>query len=432
MARQVERKRIRLHEYGAEVELPATELDVRAVSHANKRWSRALGLRRDPLRITLRENGMVALRAEDVVGVVVIGDIDVEIVPKFLSSNNNDWQTVLWKILTVVDGGHIDVGLSTAAEVNSFSVPDLLSEVFLASFTRGAARGLPRNYVTMRAAGIELRGALDTSRIDRWMSRPWEVPYVTDVLTDDTPLARLLRWTAHSLSSVVRSPGRARALREIAGSLAHVGPRPPHLIDARRSLLGAQHLALEGARTIGILLLEGSGIRHEEGPHFVSGFLWNSDVVYENFVYWLCRHAASRKGWTVTKTPVRFGELIHGDGESFETTPDVVFQDEHGVPVAIMDAKYKRLGSKPNAADVYQIMTAGNVIGCTRVSLIYPVEGAKEPTAWEVATKLGGQSLQLTALPLDLMALKRAKGQFELTGVISMWLDENLVPTQPS
>ena len=254
------------------------------------------------------------------------------------------------------------------------------------------------------------------------MARPWEVPYVTDLLTDDTALARLLRWSAECLAATVQVPGRARALREIEASLAHVDRQPPHLLDAQRIALGVQHQGLEAARVVGLLLLEGAGVHHASGDHALSGFLWNSDVIYEKYVYWLCRRSASQRGERVDKGAIKFGEVVAGEGTKLETTPDVVFRDAHGVPVAVTDSKYKRLGSRPKAPDTYQVLTAGHVLGCQRVSLTYPVAVDREPTVWRVQSALGGSDIELTALPLNLMKLTMPKGPEALVDTICGWL----------
>ena len=418
--------RIKLQEYGEPVVCQVKDLDLRALAEANKRWSRALGLSGDPIRVEDIGNGLVKLRAEAVTGVVRISDTDIEIAPKFLSTADGSWQTVLWRILTVVEGGHVDDNLTTAHHLASLSMPDLLAEMFLASFAKGAARGLPRCYLAEQAAGNMLRGSLDTSRLGEWVARPWELPYVADLLTDDTPMARLLRWSAACLAATVKAPGRARAMREIAACLPHVGRQPPHLLDAQRIALGIQHQGLEGARVVGLLLLEGAGIHHASGDHALSGFLWNSDVIYENYVYWLCRRAASQRGKRVNKGAIKFGEVIAGLGSKLETTPDVVFRDAQGVPSAVTDSKYKRLGTRPKAPDTYQVLTAGHVLGCQRVSLTYPVAVNREPTVWRVPSALGGSDIELTALPLNLMGLTLPEGPRALIDTISAWLDGEL------
>ena len=421
--------RIKLQEYGEPVIHQAESIDLSSLAEANKRWRRTLGLSGDPIRVEDIGNGLLRLRAEAVTGVIRIGNTDIEIAPKFLSVEGGSWQTVLWRILTVVEGGHVDDNLTTAHQLASLSIPDLLAEMFLSSYAKGAARGLPRGYLADPGRGNTLRGKLDTSRLGEWLARPWELPYVADILTDNTALARLLRWSAECLAATVKAPGRARAVREIAAGLSHVGKRPPHLLEAQRISLGPQHQGLEAARVVGVLLLEGAGVHHASGEHTLSGFLWNSDAIYENYVYWLCRRAASQRGKRVNKNEIKFGQVIKGKGSKLKTTPDVVFHDADGVPVAVTDAKYKHLSSRPKAPDTYQVLTAGHVLGCQRVSLTYPVAMDREPTVWLVPSALGGRDIELTVLPINLMGLTQHKGQEALIDTIGAWLDGELFAT---
>lgn len=418
--------RIHLQEYGAPVLCQKHDIDLHALAEANTRWTRVLGLSRNPITVEDSGDGAVHLRAEAVTGVVRVGRTDIEIAPKFLSTSEGSWQTVLWRILAVVEGGHIDDNLTTAHELASLSMPDLLAEMFLAAYARGAARGLPRGYLAEHSSGQILRGSLDVSRLGEWVARPWELPYVVDILTDDTPLARLLRWSAECLAATVKAPGRARALREIASRLSHVKMQPPHLLDAQRITLGPQHQGLEPARVVGLLLLEGAGVHHAQGEHALSGFLWNSDVIYEKYIYWLCRRAASKRGERVSKDALKFGKVISGQGSLLETTPDVVFRDSQGVAVAVTDSKYKRLGSRPKAPDTYQVLTAAHVLGCQRISLTYPVAQFREPTVWRIPSNLGSRDIELTALPLNLMSLTLPDGPQVLIDTICDWLDGEL------
>jgi len=420
--------RIELQEYGAPVVRKVEELNLRALAEANMRWKKALGLSSDPIRVEDIGNGLVKLRAEAVTGVIRVGNTDIEIAPKFLNASDRNWQTVLWRILTVVEGGLVDDNLTSARNLASLSLPDLLAEIFLSSYAKGAACGMPRSYKVEQASGHTLRGSLDSTRLGEWFCRPWTVPYISDLITDDTPLARLIRWSAECLAATVKSFDRSRALREIAAELTHIGRQPPHLLDAQRINIGIQHRGLDAARMVGILLLEGAGVSHANGDHALFGFLWNSDVIYENYVYWLCRRAASKRGKRINKGVIKFGEVISGSGSRLETTPDVVFRDSQGTPVAVTDSKYKRLGSRPKSPDTYQVLTAGHVLGCSRVSLTYPVAIFREPTVWYVPSTLGGAAIELTALPLNLMGLTIPDGPENLIDIIAAWLDGELVP----
>ncbi len=419
----IEERRIVLQEYGDPVLCAVDLMDWNALSKANARWRKALGLPSDPIRVDIVGHEIVQLRAEGVTGVVRVGAIDIEVVPKFLDAAGERWQAVLWQILTVVAGGYVDDNFTNAHELSSLSMPDLLAEVYLNSYWKGAARGLPRGYQTECATGGVLRGSLDMSRLDEWVARPWQLPYIADHLTDDTNIARLLRWTADILVGTVRHTGRARVLSDLLGSLNHIARWPPHLLDAQRISLGTQHQGLEAALAVGIMLLTGSGLHHAQGDHLLSGFLWNSDEIYENYIYWLCNKAAHRVNHRIDKRVIQFGEVLSGEGRKLETTPDVVFRDINGAAVAVTDSKYKTLGTRPKAADTYQILTAAHVLGCRRVSLTYPVAFARSPTVWRVASALGGSDVELTALPVNLMALAAQGGTEPLIKTMSDWLN---------
>jgi len=415
--------RVRLQEYGDPVVLRTEDINLNTLIEASGRWRKILGLSSEPFKVDYLENGQIKLRAEAITGVIRVGNTDIEIAPKFLDATEGNWQSILWRILMVVEGGHIDNNLTSAHHGSAVAIPDLLAEMFLASYAIGAARGLPRSYLTEQNQGTFLKGSFDLSRMNEWESHPWLIPYIADFLTDNTSLTRLLRWAANCLSMTVKLPSRARALRDIAASLSHVDKRPPHLIEAQRIQLGPQHQGLEPARIVGLLLLEGAGVYHANGKHTLSGFLWNSDTIYENYIFWLCQRAASQHGKKVTKNGVKFGQIINGEGSELRTTPDVVFRDENGIPIAVADAKYKLFGSRPKSSDIYQVFTAGHALGCHKVSLVYPSPNNRENTVWRIPSVLGGEDIELTALPVNLMSLSMPDGQKTLIESVSSWLN---------
>lgn len=180
-------RRIRLQEYGSPVVRGTDEIALGALAEANTRWKRALNLKDVPIRVDDIGNGQVRLRAEAVTGVVRVGSTDIEIAPKFLNNVQRHWQTVLWRILSVVEGGYVDDAFTTADESDSLPMPDLLAEMFLASYAKGGARGLPRGYLAESNSGPTLRGALDTTKFGQWIAQPWNVPYVADHLSMTQP-----------------------------------------------------------------------------------------------------------------------------------------------------------------------------------------------------------------------------------------------------
>ncbi|HCM80283.1 MAG TPA: hypothetical protein DIS84_03565 [Corynebacterium stationis] len=415
-------ERIRLQEYGAPAIFSCEDIDVQLVKEANRRWSDELGLASEPIRIEELRNGRVKLRAERVTGVVRLGETDIEISPKFLEPNGRNWQIVLWQILNVVEGGLIDDFEVAADRIDFLSIPDLLAELFLASYAKGTVRGLPRSYMGYQGVGSMLRGSFDSSRIDEWIAQPWNLPFESDVLTENTALTRLLNWAAATLAATVKSPSRLHRLREILAQLSHVGRIPPHLLDAQQIHLGTQHRALESAKMVAVLLLEGGGIHHGRGSEALSGFLWKSDEIYENFIFWLCNRAANRIGLRIDKRTIKLGSLVQGEGMALVTTPDVVIRDLEDNPIAIMDAKYKRLGGRPKSSDTYQVLAAAHALGCSQAGLVYPASSDRGKTVWEVPSNVDGSEIRLTALPINLMALLQKDGSSQLVDTIQRWL----------
>lgn len=417
------RRVLRLQEYGSPSDFHLSKQELENLATANSRWSSALGLSSPPLRIELTETG-ARLRAEGVTGVVRVGGIDIEIAPKFLDPSSPNWQSALWRILAVAEGGGIVGSLTSGTPDNIEGLPDVLADVFLESFRRGSTRGFPNGYRTVNSSGTVVRGSFDTSRISEWLAAPWRTPFITDQLVEDTPLSRIVRWTARVLSSSVSSHDRSKALNYIYGSLSHIGDTPPSLYEARRLKISAQYRALEPAVTIGILLMEGAGLEHGGGTFHIPGFLWNSDVVYEKFLFRMCQLAGVNHGLTVGKESYYFGDLVFGEGPQLQTIPDIVFRDHHHNVVAIADSKYKKLGDRPKSNDSYQIITAAHVLGSSKIALLFPSDGLLERRKWRIQSKLGADDIYLSALPIDLMLMRNPTGANDIQRHISAWLDE--------
>jgi 5-methylcytosine-specific restriction enzyme subunit McrC len=412
-----------LHENGAARLVELTPAARRNLVAASTSWKKSLGLRELPLRIRT-EGDLTAISAKHVAGTIRVGEIQIDIAPKFLDlevAQSQDWQQAFWQILILAHKGRSLFGRAAGADSASLSIADLLAEIFLESFSRGSSRGLPLEYTEMGGFHPTVRGSFDHRYFSEWITSPWRVPTIETLLTPDTPLARLLAWAAQQLRALVSSSRRARDLDATRHQLpVWIGPAPK-LDHAERLTLGVQHEALRPALDVAILLLQGHGVRHGGGDRDTVGFLWKSEDVYEKFLYWLCREAGRSRGFQVNKGAARFG--ISPTAPPLLTTPDVLFLRSDGSAVAVLDAKYKNLNSKPKAGDSYQILTSANHFGCTQVGLVYPASVAQSDTNWTVKSALGGEDVTVTALRLDLLAAATSDGRRQLVETVGNWLD---------
>lgn len=418
------KKVVQLKEYGNFVNVKNSLLSARDVDDINIKWKNMLNLPQLPF-IYRQDSESLKIRAVGVTGIIQIGSVDFEIIPKFLDEYQPEWRSAFWNILLLGSDSLFDSKLTNASSGRDTNFADYIAEMFIDSFYKGSVRGLPRSYRKISKSGFTLRGSLDTSRYANFVVTPWEIPYLSDELSEDTDLARLLRWAAIKLEKVVGNSSTKRTLRFISSDLSHVSNRAPHIIDARRIRLGSQHQGLKKAKDIGIILLESSGLAHLNGDYKLPGFLWNSNVVYENFIYNICSSAAVSQKYSISKREYRFASVIRGIGKELITIPDVVFKDAQNNTIAVVDAKYKKYISdgKPAPADTYQMITAAHVLGCQHVSLIYPVSKNAETTTWKVSSKLSDKSIHLSAIFINLMELSTENGKKKLVDSIINWLN---------
>jgi 5-methylcytosine-specific restriction endonuclease McrBC regulatory subunit McrC len=412
-----------LQENGAARLVELTPAARRSLSSASASWKKSLGLRELPLRVH-PEGDLTAISAKHVAGTIRVGDVQIDIAPKFLDvdvAQNQDWQQAFWQILIIAHKGRSLFGRAAGTDSASPSIADLLAEIFLNSFARGSSRGLPLEYTEEAGFHPSVRGSFDSRNFSQWVASPWKVPSVETLLTSDTQLARLLAWAALQLRSLVSSARRARDLDSTRHQLpSWVGPAP-RLSHVERLTLGVQHEALRPALDVAILLLQGHGVHHGGGDRDIVGFLWKSEDVYERFLFWLCREAGRSRGLQVSKGAARFG--ISKTASPLQTTPDVLFTQLGGSPVAVLDAKYKTLNAKPKAGDSYQILTSANHFGCPQVGLVYPASASQAETNWTVKSALGGEDVTITAMRLDLLAAASTVGRRQLIDTVGTWLD---------
>ena len=425
--------RLILQEYGDFVEVTKDQISKYDLDAANAKWMRLLDLPRAPF-VYVATPTSLRIRAIGVAGVVRLGTLDVEIAPKFLDGDHPEWRSVFWKILLETSSSTFDSMYTKASNGADEGFADLLAEMFINSYYAGSARGLPRSYVQRQGDGPVLRGSFDHLRFVDLMRKPWRIPFMADELSEITTLTRLLRWTASKLEGLVEDAYRARVLSTISAELAHVGRIVPHVIDARRIQIGPQHRALNMAKDIGVILLEGAGLAHGSGDYRMPGFLWRSNTVYEDFIFTLCREVAAVKGLSVSKAIYHFGLVTHGAGSTLTTIPDVVFKDCNGEVFAIADAKYKKFThkGKPVPGDTYQMIAGAQVLGCPHLSLLYPSSVDLTQTTWEICSRLGGQSISLLAVHMNLMNLAVEDGRSKLLQPILSWLSQRVVSVDPT
>ena len=375
-------------------------------------WRKNLGLRQSPFSF---QDGL--LTARDVTGFVHLGDVVVEVVPKFLTEGEvgtEFWRSALWAILARVYRMPV-LGSPVPGEfVRENGLPDLLGYVLLISLRANQPNGRPMGYVSETGNLQSLRGRFDVGRIVEVLVHPGTIPCEFDAYSEDVPVNRLLRWSAEQLASAVWSPSLGHDLAEEAFALRGASRSPPSITEAERITLAPHHALLQPAVTVGQLLLAGRGLQHGMGMQALPGFLWKSADVFESFVRLLVQSAlrSLMLGSYLQVGRVLIGVPI-GNGRELVNTPDVRIV-QAGRTVAVLDAKYKAWGTGPTTDDARQVLTGAWVEDCAVCGLIYPspMNGMKDPMGWHLQGM--GNPERLWALFVDLTRMGHPNGEYLL------------------
>lgn len=236
-----------------------------------------------------------------------------------------------------------------------------------------ARRGLHRSYVGANDDLAFVRGRLDVQRILRG---PWRtsLPCAFEEHTADVDDNAILFWT---LDRVVRSglctdrslPTIRAAHRRLEGTATLQPFTGANCVDRFYSRLNADYEPMHGLCRF---FLDNCGPTHERGERSMLPFLVHMPRLFEGFVAaWLQEHA---QGHFSVYAQHRIDLEATSD---LEMVVDVLLSNPvTGRPVAVLETKYK-VDVTPSTADVSQVVTYAQALGCRHAVLVYPA--ARKP-----------------------------------------------------
>lgn len=243
-----------------------------------------------------------------------------------------------------------------------------IAEAFSRLASRAVEQGVLQGYRTVRDTLPVLRGRLLAGeQMTRIYGLPVPVAVEYDDFTVDIAENQLLLAAALRLLTVPRiSEIARRRLQRLRQALADVSvlSRGGALPRWQPSRLNTRyHSALRLAETV----LAAESFEHHVGELRVSGYLFDMWRIFEDFVTVSLTEALATSGWRCEQQAA-----LHLDDErQVPMRPDLLCR-KHGVPVAVIDAKYKaeRYDGFPNA-DLYQMLAYCTVLGLGAGHLVY-------------------------------------------------------------
>lgn len=305
------------------------------------------------------------------VGVIKVGDITIEILPKTDQSNSKaTWREVLVQMLK--ESGELDVqSLSQAnLRLQSNHVLDLYFELFIKEAEYLLHTGLVKRYRKIEENGYALRGSLNFAKHLQANLIHKERFYVNRQVYDiNEPLNRIIRKTIDLLPSLCVSnqlSNRSNGLKLNFPELQDISVSEKLFSNIKWDRKNERYkTCIHIARLILLNYHPDLGAGYND----VLAILFDMNTLWEKFIFKRLRKVASEE------VSVRSQESKYF-WESKKIRPDIFV--DLGDRNVILDTKWKLLrDGRPSDDDLKQMFTYNQYFNCNESILLYPSIGQR-------------------------------------------------------
>lgn len=334
------------------------------------------------------EHGRHALRARGVVGILAAGDASLEILPKIdvAPGETTDHQNAairkrLVHMLAVALDLKIDLGVITDLAWQRETLLEILIRIFCDKLTEALRKGMPRRYITCEDDLPTLRGQLDITRqFTRHAVNPSRLACRFDLLSEDTPLNRIMKAAVLRLARLSRRAANQQRLRELAFVYADITDVSVAALRWDQVVIDRTNRAWQELFAMARLFLQDRYQTTTGGAGQGTAMLFEMNALFEEYVGRLIARALAGTGLTVSLQGGRLFCLSAQDSGRalFQTRPDILIRQGSRV-THVIDTKWKRISARiddpkqgVSQADVYQMMAYAQLYDAPRLTLLYP------------------------------------------------------------
>ncbi|NLE61564.1 MAG: hypothetical protein GX616_24695 [Planctomycetes bacterium] len=369
-----------------------------AVLMALERLNAAAGS--ELIRVSRHELG-----ATQHVGVLRVGDVTIEVLPKIDWDPHGDanahagscphqaaarsaTRNLLYMLAYTHGLGIVEQDMSPllARRSNWF---ELLTRLFARELCHQVQLGIEHSYVSMAETTSVIRGRWELAR---QLGRRPHVRHRFDVTHDefssDTVLNRAFGLAVKRLLLWSEDRGNQHLLRAIAQTISEVDP-PTSMTPAELSGIHFHRLNERFRPAFGMarLFLQSLAPELMIGDRRNIAFMLDMNQLFEQFVgQFVVRHRSQilPASWADAKIhlqsagrAVYLAESLPDHQPSFRLIPDIVFSDALNCGRLIIDTKYKQLDPlarryRVSESDMYQMVAYATRLDCPNVLLLYP------------------------------------------------------------
>ncbi|WP_335727787.1 McrC family protein [Rhizobium gallicum] len=201
-----------------------------------------------------------------------------------------------------------------------------------------------------------------------------------DLLSEDTPLNKIMKATVLRLARLSRRPANQQRLRELAFVYADITEEPVSALRWDQVVLDRTNRSWQELFSMARLFLQNRYQTTTGGGGEGTAMLFEMNALFEEYVGRLIVRALAGTGLTVS---LQAGRLFCLNAEDsgralFQTKPDILIR-QRGAVIHVIDTKWKRISARiddpkqgVSQADVYQMMAYAQLYRAPRLTLLYP------------------------------------------------------------
>jgi 5-methylcytosine-specific restriction enzyme subunit McrC len=408
-----------------------------------ERINRAAGT--ELLRATVY-HGERALTAAEYVGVIRLGKLSVQVLPKIYRQTSSSSQTDLAKQATrnllylLAGAGQLEVHEQEITNLLRRDMDwfEVLTRLYASHLLKEWQQGAYRAYHPAEVRIPVLKGKWRLADQLRHMEPRHQFEVTYDEFSADHTLNRVFRFVVERLWKLTRDAENQRMLSILRQWMDEVTLLPViSLNDLDRIVIHRLNQRFEPLLNLARLFLNGSSLQLSSGDDQSFSFCFDMNALYEGFlVNSIIRHRAQVLPPALglcellpqTSGATRF--LAHTEAHSgvLRLKPDLAFRSGSEFPL-LLDAKYKRLDGQQaylgvSREDLYQMYAYAQRYNCPLVLLVYPLT-AGSPETYRSVFHLDGSERSIRVQTLDLRVdLGTTAGKTHITNQLKTILED--------